>query len=111
MAGIDMSMVPFDVSFATLLLECVREGSVPVSRIDDAVSRILTVKYQLGLFENAYADVSLKPQFATAASAAVNLRAAEESIVMTKNNGTLPLRKNARVLVTGPTASLLSVRC
>lgn len=109
MAGIDMSMVPFDVSFATLLLECVRDGSVPVSRIDDAVSRILTMKFQLGLFENAYPDLSLRPQFATPSSAAVNLRAAEESIVMTKNNGTLPLRKNARVLVTGPTAEMLSV--
>jgi beta-glucosidase len=108
MAGVDMSMVPMDVSFTTLLLECVKDGSVPVSRIDDAVSRILTVKFQLGLFENAYPDLSLRPQFATAASAAVNLRAAEESIVMTKNNGTLPLRKNSRVLVTGPTAALLN---
>jgi beta-glucosidase len=108
MAGIDMSMVPMDVSFATLLLECVKDGSVPMSRIDDAVTRILTVKMQMGVFENPYPDISLKPQFATATNAAVNLRAAEESIVMTKNTGVLPLAKTARVLVTGPTASLLS---
>lgn len=108
MAGVDMSMVPMDVSFAPLLVECVKEGSVPMSRIDDAVTRILTVKMQLGLFENPYPDLSLKPQFATAAHAAANLHAAEESIVLAKNAGVLPLAKNARVLVTGPTAALLS---
>jgi beta-glucosidase len=108
MAGIDMSMVPFDFSFATLLLECVHDGSVPMSRIDDAVARILTVKAQLGQFENPYPDLSLKAQFASAASAAANLRTAEESIVLTKNAGILPLPKTSKILVTGPAAALLN---
>jgi beta-glucosidase len=60
MAGVDMSMVPFDYSFYTLLLECVKDGSVPLARIDDAVSRILTVKFLLGQFENPYPDASVK---------------------------------------------------
>ena len=108
MAGIDMSMVPLDYSFSPLLLECVKDGSVPVSRIDDAVSRILRVKLQLGLFKDPYPDVRLKSGFASAQHTAVNLKAAEESIVLVKNDGVLPLRKSAQVLVTGPTADALS---
>jgi len=108
MAGVDMSMVPFDYSFSTLLLECVKDGSVPISRIDDAVSRILTVKYLLGQFEHPYPEPSLKKEFASARNAAVNLKSAEESIVLTKNDGMLPLPKTTRVLVAGPTSALLS---
>lgn len=108
MAGIDMSMVPFDYSFYTLLLECVKDGSVPIARIDDAVSRILTVKFMMGQFDNPYPNPSLKKDFASAGNAAANLMAAEESIVLAKNSGVLPLSKNAKVLVTGPTAPLLS---
>ena len=108
MAGIDMSMVALDYSFYTLLLENIKDGSVPMARIDDAVSRILTVKYQLGQFDNPYPDVSLKQEFASAQHAAVNLKAAEESIVLAKNDGILPLARSTKVLVTGPTADLLS---
>jgi beta-glucosidase len=109
MAGVDMSMVPFDFSFATLLLECVQDGTVPLARIDEAVTRILRVKYQLGLFEHPYPDSSLQKGFASPAFAAANLAAAEESIILAKNDGkVLPLAKNARVLVTGPTADLLA---
>ena len=66
MAGIDMSMVPQDYSFSDLLLELVKENKVPMSRIDEAVSRILLVKYQLGLFDHPMPDASLKENFATA---------------------------------------------
>jgi beta-glucosidase len=108
MAGVDMSMVPYDYSFYDLLLEAVKKNLVPVSRIDDAVVRILTVKYQLGQFDNPYPNTSLKAKFAAPEHAAANLQAAEESIVLTKNAGVLPLAKSAKILVAGPTADGLS---
>jgi len=109
MAGIDMSMVPLDYSFYHLLLELVKEGAVPESRIDEAVSRILKVKVKLGLFENPYPVSSLKNQFASPEFTEINLQAAQESITLLKNeNQILPLPKTARVLVTGPTADKLS---
>lgn len=109
MAGIDMSMVPYDASFATLLAELVREGKVPMARIDEAVTRILTVKYELGLFTNALPDPALGERFATPASQAVNLEAARQSIILARNEGVLPLAKDIKVLVTGPNADMLSV--
>ncbi len=110
MAGVDMSMVPLDFSFYNYLLKLVKEGKVPISRIDEAVSRILRVKLMLGLFENPYPDENLKSQFASKESDETNLQAAQESIVLAKNDGNiLPLSKNAKVLVTGPTANMLSV--
>ncbi len=109
MAGVDMSMVPMDYSFFDLLIECVKDGTVPVARIDDAVRRILTVKFQVGLFEKPYPDKNLKAKFASDEFTRVNLDAARESITLTKNEkNTLPLSKSAKVLVTGPTASSLS---
>jgi beta-glucosidase len=110
MAGVDMSMVPLDYSFYDLLLELVKEGSVPVARIDDAVRRILRVKYIVGIFENPYPDRTLAPGVATKESREFNLRAAREAITLLRNEGgVLPIKKNARVLVTGPTANSLSV--
>ena len=111
MAGIDMSMVPNDYSFADLLVALVKEGAVPQSRIDEAVRRILRVKYELGLFEHPGPDASLKANFARADSQQVSLAAAREAITLLKNaNNVLPLAKNAKVLVTGPTAdSLISL--
>ncbi len=110
MAGIDMCMVPADYSFTRDLIDLVREGKVPMSRIDEACGRILTLKYQLGLFDNPYPDKSLRARFATPEAAAVNLQAAQEAITLLKNeNATLPLRPSAKVLVTGPTANRLSV--
>jgi beta-glucosidase len=111
MAGIDMSMVPLDYSFADHLLALVKEGSVPQSRIDEAVRRILRVKYELGLFENPGPSPALKANFARPESRQVSLEAARESITLLKNaNNILPLSKNAKVLVTGPTAdSLISL--
>lgn len=109
MAGIDMSMVPYNFSFYDLLLVLVKEGSVPMWRIDDAVSRILTVKMQLGLFENPYPNKKLVEKFADQEFTNANLNAARESIILAKNeNNILPLSKNTKVLVTGPTANMLS---
>lgn len=105
-AGIDMSMVPYDVKFCTYLKELVEEGEVPMSRIDDAVSRILRLKFRLGLFERPYAAVDDYPEFASDASARRALAAAEESITLLKNeNGLLPLSPETRILVTGPAAN------
>ncbi|MGZ5076098.1 MAG: glycoside hydrolase family 3 protein [Methylobacter sp.] len=108
MAGIDMSMVPFDFSFYDLLIDLVKSGEVPMSRIDEAVSRILTVKYRAGLFEPKPLP-SIEGNFATPEAVEINRQAARESIVLAKNDrGILPLRKDASILVTGPTANVLS---
>ncbi len=110
MAGVDMSMVPFDYTFYDLLIQCVNEGLVPVARIDDAVRRILTVKINTGIFERPYADPALEAKFASAASRELNLRAAHECLTLLKNDGNvLPLSKGSKILVTGPTADMLSV--
>ncbi|MDD5460972.1 MAG: glycoside hydrolase family 3 N-terminal domain-containing protein [Methylococcales bacterium] len=110
MAGIDMSMVPFDFSFYQLLLELVKSGEVPKARIDEAVSRILTVKYQAGLFDPKAPVLRVEGNFSTAEAIETNRQAARESIVLAKNaNNVLPLKKESRILVTGPTANLLSV--
>ena len=109
MAGVDMSMVPLDFSFYNILIKLVKEGKVPISRIDDAVSRILKVKFQMGLFKNPYPNEKLIKQFASKSSEQTNLEASEESISLVKNeNNILPLSKNLKVLVTGPTANMLS---
>jgi beta-glucosidase len=110
MAGIDMSMVPYDYSFYDTLLELVRDGEVPMKRIDEAVSRILRVKYMLGLFDKPYPNKNLIPRFATDASRQVNLEVAQEAMTLLKNDGRmLPLAKDRKVLVTGPCANKLSV--
>jgi beta-glucosidase len=110
MAGIDMSMVPYDYSFYNDLLALVREGAVPESRIDEAVRRILQLKADLGLFENPYPDKSLMKQFAAPTSVEASYRAAQQAITLLKNEaGILPLKKNGKILVTGPTADMLSV--
>jgi len=111
MAGIDMSMVPLDYSFADLLIELVKEGAVPQSRIDEAVRRILRVKFELGLFEVPVPEVALKRKFALPESRQVSLQAARESLTLLKNaNNILPLAKTTKVLVTGPTSdSMISL--
>jgi beta-glucosidase len=111
MAGIDMSMVPNDYSFADNLIALVKEGAVPQARIDEAVRRILRVKFDLRLFEFPGPNPALKANFARPEYRQVSLEAARESITLLKNaNNVLPLAKNAKVLVTGPTAdSLISL--
>lgn len=109
-AGIDMAMEPYDLDFCTLLKELVVEGRVPMSRIDDAVRRILRLKYRLGLFEKPNTDYKDYPEFGSKEHAAIALRAAEESEVLLKNkNNILPLVKGKKILVTGPNAN--SMRC
>ncbi|MGA7292216.1 MAG: glycoside hydrolase family 3 N-terminal domain-containing protein [Terriglobales bacterium] len=104
-AGIDMSMVPSSYSFSDLLLQLVQQGEVPVSRIDDAVWNILTLKFQLGLFDDPMRGATAPTEIGSAASRQVNLEAARESITLLKNrNHLLPLSKTAHVLVTGPDA-------
>lgn len=108
MAGIDMSMVPSDYSFADLLIELVKEGAVPQSRIDEAVRRILRVKFELGLFEKPGPNAALKSKFALPEYRQVSLEAARESMTLLKNaNNILPLAKTTKVLVTGPTSDTL----
>lgn len=110
-AGIDMSMVPYKFSFTENLIALVKEKKVPMTRIDDAVRRILRVKYELGLFDNPMPNPSVKSNFGKPEYAQASLDAARESLVLLKNDkNILPLAKNKKVLVTGPTAdSLISL--
>lgn len=109
-AGIDMSMVPYEVSFCDYLKELVEEGEVPMSRIDDAVARVLRLKYRLGLFENPYWDIKEYDKFGSKAFADEALQAAEESEVLLKNeNNLLPLKRGVKILLAGPNAN--SMRC
>jgi beta-glucosidase len=108
LAGVDMSMVPSDYSFSDLLLALVQEGKVPVSRIDEAVRRILILKYQLGLFDDPLRGMESKAVIGSAESRRVSLEAARESITLLKNDDhALPLAKTAHILVTGPDADSL----
>jgi beta-glucosidase len=105
-AGIDMCMTPDNYDFADELVKLVRAGVIPERRIDESVRRILQVKERLGLFEHPV------PAWTAPASPpdadAVAGRAARESITLLKNDGVLPLRPEARVLVTGPAAASLT---
>ncbi|SDS23379.1 beta-glucosidase [Mucilaginibacter mallensis] len=107
-AGIDMSMVPYDYSFCQYLKELVNEGKVPMTRINESVKRILRVKYELGIFEHPVGNPDDYPKFGSAEFEAVSLKAATESITLLKNtNNILPLKKDAKVLVTGPAANTM----
>lgn len=109
-AGIDMAMEPYDLDFCTLLKELVEEHRVPMSRIDDAVRRVLRLKYRLGLFDTPVTHMKDFPEFASEGHKALAVKAAGESEVLLKNrNGILPLKKGTRLLVTGPNAN--SMRC
>ncbi len=109
-AGVDMSMVPLDLQFPKLLKELVEEGRVPMERIDEAVRRILTVKFKLGLFENPYyEEEGLYEKFGSEEFAQDSYRAAVEAITLLKNsNDILPLSKDSKILVTGPNAHSLT---
>ena len=108
-AGIDMSMDPYSVEFCVLLKELVNEGKVPMSRIDDAVRRILRAKYRLGLFEKPNTGGKGFEKFGCDEFAKASLLAAEESEVLLKNDGILPLAKGKKILLTGPNAN--QMRC
>ena len=109
LAGLDMSMDPYDESFAINLKELVEDGEVPMSRIDDAVRRILNVKYKLGLFETAIHDASLYQEFGSEAFSKQSYQTALESLTLLKNDDQiLPLDLNKKVLVTGVAANSLN---
>ncbi|HEY7591548.1 MAG TPA: glycoside hydrolase family 3 protein [Actinophytocola sp.] len=105
-AGMDMFMEPFSApQFEQTLLAEVRAGRVPMSRIDDAVSRILRAKFELGLFEHPYTDRSNIDTIGSPAHRAVAREAVAKSQVLLKNSGkALPLRKNQRIYVAGVNA-------
>ncbi|HMO62581.1 MAG TPA: glycoside hydrolase family 3 N-terminal domain-containing protein [Ferruginibacter sp.] len=108
-AGIDMSMVPGDYSFFDLLVEAVKKGEVPVSRIDDAVRRILALKFKTGLMSNPYPEAEAYANFGKPEYQQIALNAALEAITLLKNkNNMLPLSKNAKVLLAGPSAQSIS---
>lgn len=103
-------MVPYEVSFCDYLKELVEEGEVSMERIDDAVARVLRLKYRLGLFDHPYWDIKKYDKFGSKEFAAVALQAAEESEVLLKNDGNiLPIAKGKKILLTGPNAN--SMRC
>ena len=109
-AGIDMSMDPYSIDFCILLKELVQEGAVKMERIDDAVRRILRVKYRLGLFDQPNTGGKGFEKFGSDEFALKALRAAEETEVLLKNEGNiLPLAKGKKVLLTGPNAN--QMRC
>ncbi|MFF4541808.1 glycoside hydrolase family 3 N-terminal domain-containing protein [Streptomyces aureus] len=105
-AGVDMMMVPYSYKdFSATLTDEVKAGRVTTERIDDAVARILTQKFRLGLFEKPYADTSGASRIGSSAHRAVARQAAAESQVLLKNaNGLLPLKKSQKVYVAGSNA-------
>lgn len=109
-AGIDMSMDPYSIDFCVLLRELVEEGKVSMERIDDAVRRILRLKYRLGLFEKPNTGGKGYEKFGSDEFAEKALRAAEETEVLLKNEGgVLPLKRGTRILLAGPNAN--QMRC
>ncbi len=105
-AGIDMAMVPYDTLFCKDLKELVLEKKVSMTRIDDAVRRILRMKYRLGLFEKPDWKSTDYTNFASVDHKKIAQEAADESITLLKNtDNVLPLSKNAKILVTGPNAN------
>ncbi len=109
-AGVDMSMDPYSVEFCILLKELVQEGKVSQARIDDAVRRILRLKYRLGLFDKPNTGSKEYNKFGSEEFATKSLRAAEEAEVLLKNEGNiLPLAKGKKILLTGPNAN--QMRC
>lgn len=117
-AGIDMIMIPYDYpGFVSDLTFLVKNNFIPMSRIDDAVRRILRVKFTLGLFENPYADLSLADQIGKKEHRELAREAVRKSLVLLKNgkNGKtalLPLPKKAKkILVAGTHADNLGYQC
>lgn len=105
-AGIDMSMVPTDFTFTVDLIELVKEGKIPMSRIDDAVKRILKVKYETGLFDNPTGNAKDYPLFNSTVHNQLNYDLTAECITLLKNtDNILPLSPGKKILVTGPAAN------
>ena len=107
-AGIDMIMDPYKPEITRDICELVREGRISEARIDDAVARVLRLKYRLGLFDSPVVDGQW-PLVGSEEFVRQAYNAAVESEVLLKNSGILPLKKNTRILVTGPNGN--SIRC
>ncbi|MGQ9691470.1 MAG: glycoside hydrolase family 3 N-terminal domain-containing protein [Thermoproteota archaeon] len=112
-AGIDMAMVPYTWrEFQKILKELVLNGEIPMSRINEAVYRILLVKFRLGLFENPYVDETLSRIVGRPEHREVARQAVRESIILLKNDGILPLPKNvSTIYVAGPNADNIGNQC
>ena len=109
-AGIDMIMEPYSCDACGYLVELVKEGKIPMSRIDDACRRVLRMKYRLGLFEHPTQKLKDYPKFGGEEFAKLSLDGATESMVLLKNEGgILPLQQGKKVLLTGPNAN--QMRC
>jgi beta-glucosidase len=108
-AGVDMAMLPFNADqWQAAVQQDVADHAIPVSRINQAVARILTLKFQLGLFDHPYVTAS-KADAAVQAGRNVTLRAAQESMTLLRNeNGVLPLPATSKIVVTGPSADNMS---
>ena len=109
-AGVDMMMVPSQFGYNAMLKELVQEGRVKMERIDDAVSRVLRLKYRLGLFDTPDTYIKDYPKYGSEEFAAYSRQAALESIVLLRNdtidgNALLPLQPGKKILVTGPNAN------
>ncbi|MEL6671779.1 MAG: glycoside hydrolase family 3 N-terminal domain-containing protein [Bacteroidota bacterium] len=108
LAGVDMSMVPFDYDFTDYLIELVEEGAIPMSRIDEAVGRILSLKVDVGLFENPFPEEEATALFGREEYTEVALTGAIDSLILAKNeNQLLPLAAGTKVLLAGPGAHSL----
>lgn len=105
-AGIDMAMEPYKVDYCTILKELVEEGAVPMSRIDDAAARVIRLKYRLGLFDHPNTTLKEHPEFGSKKFADEALAAAEQTMVLLKNEeNILPIKEGTKILLTGPTAN------
>jgi len=113
-AGVDMNMVPSDYKgFINVMIKAVDEGDIPRSRIDDAVRRILTVKFQLGLFDHPFADAKLSSAVGSGNHRELARRAVRESLVLLKNdNNLLPIDKDTKTIyVAGRAADDIGLQC
>ena len=109
-AGIDMIMEPYSCDACSYLVELVKEGKIPMSRIDDACRRVLRMKYRLDLFKNPTQKLKNYPKFGGEEFAKLALEGATESMVLLKNEGNiLPLQHGKKILLTGPNAN--QMRC
>ena len=109
-AGIDMIMEPYSCDACGYLVELVKEGKIPMSRIDDACRRVLRMKYRLNLFKNPTQKLKNYPKFGGEEFAKLALEGATESMVLLKNEGNiLPLQHGKKILLTGPNAN--QMRC
>jgi beta-glucosidase len=110
MAGVDMSMVPDDFSFYEHCVNLTKKKPEFLKRVDDAAYRILYVKNELGLFEDPYPNAEDISEVGTQQSEELNLKAAQESIILAKNaKSLLPLEKNKKIFVTGPSSNLMNI--